>query len=120
MPIAAEIRKALHDQGIHSCTIQPEYYGVRVAMEVRAFLHPILSISGSIPLSSVSLRYPTQGLIDLRKQVNAANVDTACLVLCPPECNPQDNACCRASFPFLLLLICTLLMLLVAPPPVDV
>jgi zinc transporter 1 len=34
MPIAAEIRKALHDQGIHPCTIQPEYYGARVAMEV--------------------------------------------------------------------------------------
>ncbi|KAJ7913987.1 cation efflux protein [Mycena leptocephala] len=30
MPIAAETRKALHDQGIHSCTIQPEYYGARV------------------------------------------------------------------------------------------
>ncbi|KAJ7913981.1 cation efflux family-domain-containing protein [Mycena leptocephala] len=67
MPIAAKIRKALHDQGIHSCTIQPEYYGARVAMEV-----------------------------------NAANADTVCLVLCPPEeCNPQDNACCP-------------------PPPVDV
>ncbi|KAJ6620616.1 cation efflux protein [Mycena sp. CBHHK59/15] len=26
MPIAANIRKALHDHGIHSCTIQPEYY----------------------------------------------------------------------------------------------
>ncbi|KAJ7625553.1 cation efflux protein [Roridomyces roridus] len=26
MPIAAKIRKALHDHGIHSCTIQPEYY----------------------------------------------------------------------------------------------
>ncbi|KAJ7117612.1 cation efflux protein [Mycena epipterygia] len=26
MPIAAQIRKALHDHGIHSCTIQPEYY----------------------------------------------------------------------------------------------
>ncbi|KAJ6464627.1 cation efflux protein [Mycena vitilis] len=30
MPIAAKIRKALHDHGIHSCTIQPEYYGARV------------------------------------------------------------------------------------------
>ncbi|KAK7025010.1 cation efflux protein [Favolaschia claudopus] len=29
MPIAAKIRKALHDHGIHSCTIQPEYYGSR-------------------------------------------------------------------------------------------
>ncbi|KAJ7913985.1 cation efflux family-domain-containing protein [Mycena leptocephala] len=67
MPIAAEIHMVLRDQGIHSCTIQPEYYGARVAMEV-----------------------------------HAANVDTACLVLCPPEeCNPQDNACCP-------------------PPPVDV
>ncbi|KAJ7463413.1 cation efflux protein [Mycena galericulata] len=28
MPIAAKIRKALHDHGIHSCTIQPEYYRV--------------------------------------------------------------------------------------------
>ncbi|KAJ7068861.1 cation efflux protein [Mycena belliarum] len=26
MPIAAKIRKVLHDHGIHSCTIQPEYY----------------------------------------------------------------------------------------------
>jgi len=26
MPIAANIRKTLHDHGIHSCTIQPEYY----------------------------------------------------------------------------------------------
>ncbi|KAJ7729353.1 hypothetical protein B0H16DRAFT_1776160, partial [Mycena metata] len=25
MPIAVQIRRALHDQGIHSCTIQPEY-----------------------------------------------------------------------------------------------
>ncbi|KAJ7656397.1 cation efflux protein [Mycena polygramma] len=30
MPIAAKIRKALHDHGIHSCTIQPEYYGARM------------------------------------------------------------------------------------------
>ncbi|KAJ6581916.1 cation efflux protein [Mycena capillaripes] len=33
MPIAAKIRKALHDHGIHSCTIQPEYYGARYAAE---------------------------------------------------------------------------------------
>jgi len=26
MPVAEKIRKALHHQGIHSCTIQPEYY----------------------------------------------------------------------------------------------
>ncbi|KAJ7864022.1 cation efflux family-domain-containing protein [Mycena leptocephala] len=85
MPIVAEIRKALYDQGIHSCTIQPEYYGARVAMEV-----------------------------------HAANADTACLVLCPPEeCNPQDNTCCRASFPFPLAPH-TPLMLLVALLPVDV
>ena len=25
MPVAAQIRKALHDRGIHSSTIQPEY-----------------------------------------------------------------------------------------------
>jgi hypothetical protein len=47
MPIAAEIRKVLRDQGIHSCTIQPEYYGARVAMEVRVFLPPIPSVSPS-------------------------------------------------------------------------
>jgi hypothetical protein len=64
MPIAAEIRKALHDQGIHSCTIQPEYYGARVAMEVRAFRPP------SIP--SISLHRNTQWLIDLREQVPRA------------------------------------------------
>ncbi|KAJ7024610.1 hypothetical protein C8F04DRAFT_968766, partial [Mycena alexandri] len=29
MPIAPQIRRALHDQGIHPCTIQPEYYGTR-------------------------------------------------------------------------------------------
>ncbi|KAJ7464603.1 cation efflux protein [Mycena latifolia] len=28
MPIAAKIRKVLHDHGIHSCTIQPEYYRI--------------------------------------------------------------------------------------------
>jgi len=26
MPVAVKIRKALHHLGIHSCTIQPEYY----------------------------------------------------------------------------------------------
>ncbi|KAI0778550.1 cation efflux protein [Trametes elegans] len=31
MPIAAQIRKALHDRGIHSCTIQPEYHPPRNA-----------------------------------------------------------------------------------------
>ncbi|KAF7356327.1 Cation efflux protein [Mycena venus] len=34
MPIAAKIRKALHDHGIHSCTIQPEYYGSRYSQRV--------------------------------------------------------------------------------------
>ncbi|RPD64938.1 cation efflux protein [Lentinus tigrinus ALCF2SS1-6] len=29
MPVAAKIRKALHDRGIHSCTIQPEYHPPR-------------------------------------------------------------------------------------------
>ncbi|KAJ7183120.1 cation efflux protein [Mycena filopes] len=65
MPIAAHIRRALHDQGIHSCTIQPEYYGA-------------LPIADSASRSSAG-----------------AGADTPCLVLCPPEeCNPQDNACC--------------------------
>ncbi|KAJ7024604.1 hypothetical protein C8F04DRAFT_1270144 [Mycena alexandri] len=31
MPIAPQIRRALHDQGIHPCTIQPEYYGTRAS-----------------------------------------------------------------------------------------
>ena len=26
MPVAVKIRKVLHNLGIHSCTIQPEYY----------------------------------------------------------------------------------------------
>ena len=29
MPVAAKIRKALHDRGIHSSTIQPEYHHPR-------------------------------------------------------------------------------------------
>lgn len=29
MPVAAKIRKALHDHGIHSSTIQPEYHHPR-------------------------------------------------------------------------------------------
>ena len=31
MPVAAQIRKALHDRGIHSSTIQPEYHPPRNA-----------------------------------------------------------------------------------------
>lgn len=31
MPIAAQIRRALHDRGIHSCTIQPEYHAPRMS-----------------------------------------------------------------------------------------
>ena len=31
MPIAAQIRAALHERGIHSSTIQPEYYNPRTA-----------------------------------------------------------------------------------------
>ncbi|KAJ7742987.1 cation efflux family-domain-containing protein [Mycena olivaceomarginata] len=91
MPIAAKIRKALHDHGIHSCTIQPEYYGSRWSERA----------GGSSP-------------------------DTACLVLCPPEeCNPQEDACCRACLflppPLLVFYFSFVLtMLLVAPPPVDV
>lgn len=44
MPIAAKIRRALHLQGIHSSTIQPEYYHSKTVPEehlkVRAMLEP--------------------------------------------------------------------------------
>ncbi|KAF7309025.1 Cation efflux protein [Mycena kentingensis (nom. inval.)] len=64
MSIASKIRKALHDHGIHSCTIQPEYY--------RAEPH---NGNGTVQ--------------------PARDLETSCLVLCPPDaCNPQDSACC--------------------------
>ena len=31
MPVAAQIRKVMHDRGVHSCTIQPEYHPPRNA-----------------------------------------------------------------------------------------
>lgn len=66
MQVAVDIRKALHDRGIHSSTIQPEYHPVRQST----------SGSSSIPM-------PTNGFSCL-------------VTCPPNQwdCNPVENACC--------------------------
>lgn len=54
MPVAAKIRKALHERGIHSSTIQPEYHARNAPPEehlkVRCFgYNAILSLADAIP-----------------------------------------------------------------------
>jgi hypothetical protein len=46
MPVAARIRKILHQHGIHSSTIQPEYYHPEQISQVGNFkLHDIVQSS---------------------------------------------------------------------------
>ncbi|KAF9242867.1 cation efflux protein [Melanogaster broomeanus] len=66
MPVAAEIRKALHHHGIHSSTIQPEY-------------HPR---SPHVILDDDSLKM-------------SAHSSCLILCPADQNCNPVDNACCR-------------------------
>ncbi|KAF7370316.1 Cation efflux protein [Mycena sanguinolenta] len=85
MPIAAKIRKALHDHGIHSCTIQPEYYGARYRGVER--------VAEASPFSFPSVEEYKALMAGSFQQ--GSSPDSACLVLCPPEeCNPQEEACC--------------------------
>ncbi|KAF4623470.1 hypothetical protein D9613_001874 [Agrocybe pediades] len=64
MPIAVKIRKVMHDLGIHSCTIQPEYY------------HP----NTTIPDEHLKTTSDTSCLI-LCPPDEACDPDNAC---CPP------------------------------------
>lgn len=84
MPIAVKIRKALHHHGIHSSTIQPEYY------------HP-----GSIPLDDqMKVRALFCFVVSTRcSTLLQTNGETSCLIMCPAdqECDPVENACCRKS-----------------------
>ncbi|KAJ7716759.1 cation efflux protein [Mycena metata] len=104
MPIAAQIRRALHDQGIHSCTIQPEYYG-STAHLVDPSCAPFPSSSAYADnnaddaggVGGESVGGGRSGANSVRRRSGGAVMgeDTPCLVLCPPEeCDPRDNACC--------------------------
>ncbi|EJD03834.1 cation efflux protein [Fomitiporia mediterranea MF3/22] len=68
MQVAVDIRRALHDHGIHSSTIQPEY-------------HPSRQFHAA---ETSTLPLPPAG--------------TCCLVTCPPnqkDCDPSEHSCCR-------------------------
>ncbi|KAI6007347.1 cation efflux protein [Pisolithus albus] len=66
MPVAAEIRKALHHHGIHSSTIQPEY-------------HP----------------HTTTRMIPEDHLKMSANSSCLILCPADQNCDPIENACCR-------------------------
>ena len=78
MQVAAEIKKHLHDRGIHSVTIQPEYDSVS---------SPPYS-SGRVSVVILLLKR----LLNRPSQVSPAK---ACLLTCQQDCNLQENACCR-------------------------
>ncbi|KAI6153524.1 cation efflux protein [Pisolithus tinctorius] len=69
MPVAAEIRKALHHHGIHSSTIQPEY-------------HP--RTTHMIPEDHLKM---------------SANSSCLILCPADQNCNPTENACCPPPAP---------------------
>lgn len=48
MQVAVDIRKALHDRGIHSSTIQPEYHPTR---------HPVSGPSSSIAVCYILIKH---------------------------------------------------------------
>lgn len=80
MPVAAKIRNVLHLRGIHSCTIQPEYY------------HPQA-------LAEEHLRVRANANSAVRVVLTAIQItgETSCLITCPPDraCDPSENSCCR-------------------------
>lgn len=79
MPVAANIRKALHERGIHSSTIQPEYHARNAPPEE----HLKVSFSSAFYCCH-RLTYPQ------------TSEDTDCLILCPPDQTcVAENACCR-------------------------
>lgn len=80
MPIAADIRKALHLNGIHSSTIQPEYH-----------YRPAITSEDDLKVRHVYAA-GRLGLMDFQ-----TSVDSPCLILCPEDqhCDPLENYCCR-------------------------
>ena len=56
MPIAVKIRKVLHHLGIHSCTIQPEYYHPSTPVpEVFIKVIDFLSLEGGLDFTDAVL-----------------------------------------------------------------
>ncbi|KAJ7716768.1 hypothetical protein B0H16DRAFT_1338603, partial [Mycena metata] len=105
MPITAQIRRALHDQGIHSCTVQPEYYGSTTYL-VGPSCAPFPSSSAyannntndADGVGGESVGGGRSGANSVRRRSGGAAMgeDTLCLMLCPlEECDPQDNVCCH-------------------------
>lgn len=83
MPVAADIRKTLHLNGIHSSTVQPEY-------------HPSPSVIGEDDLKVCHACIV--GRFTLREVQSSS--DSPCLILCPKDqhCDPLENYCCRKDF----------------------
>jgi len=73
MPIAVKIRKVMHHLGIHSCTIQPEYYHPNTTipdehLKVSFYLRSTLTThSNSIPFSTDYERYVMSYLMSARR-----------------------------------------------------
>jgi zinc transporter 1 len=74
MTVAADIKKKLHELGIHSCTIQPEY---------------------KFQSDSLRRRLTTAHEGDEDNTSNHSD-DTLCMLRCPEDlsCDPAENACC--------------------------
>ena len=107
MHVAGDIRKILHDHGVHSSTIQPEFHIAQGAPPEEHLIVRQLS-----PYSQ------------LTKPPPQTNQETHCLIPCPPDqvCAPE-NACCRKSASYFLPHRVSYLppALLKPPPPlVDV
>lgn len=87
MRIAREIRRVLHDHGIHSSTIQPEFHDDSADGPPEE--HLIVRVF--FPLAYAALL----------KNERACQTDqeTHCLIPCPPDrACPPETACCR-TFP---------------------
>lgn len=103
MPVAAQIRKALHERGIHSSTIQPEYHPPRnAAPEEDLRVSPRCDARAG------------REHIELTEPLLQLSASSSCLILCPPdqECNPSENACCRKS---ILSIACALALTVFCP-----
>ncbi|OBZ80002.1 Zinc homeostasis factor 1 [Grifola frondosa] len=83
MPVAAKIRMVLHQHGIHSSTIQPEYHPPRNSPQtnISRLVLPVLSSTVTYGVLSDSLQ---------------TSEETSCLIVCPADqaCDPSENACC--------------------------
>ena len=82
MQVASDIRKALHDRGIHSSTIQPEYHPSR----------------GHHPEGSCAVCFKFYRLCIIILMYLQSAVGPHCLITCPPnqqDCDPVEHACCR-------------------------